>query len=68
MTDKHTGAALVSERQGKADVHSSSMLAAKTGAALGLGASPAFEGLGEDDLVEGPREERRTVSGSSGSC
>ena len=28
-----------------------------------LGPSPVFEGLGEDDLVEGPREERRTCFG-----
>ena len=33
-----------------------------------LGPSPVFEGLGEDDLVEGPHEERRTFLGSSGSC
>ena len=33
-----------------------------------LGASPAVKELGEDDLVEGPREERRAFLGLPGSC
>ena len=68
LTDKHFGTIPVFKRLEKGERSQLIHACCKSRSSTDAGPSPAFEGLGEDDLVEGPREERRTALRSSGSC